>query len=69
MWIYYYYVYESSNGTGNAVTWSDNGGFEILEMTNFLRNLWSDNCIITFWSEISSSQYEKMSKYFENQSK
>lgn len=66
---YYYYVYRVDGRFGNGICYSDSGEFELLGMMEILKEQNKADCIITFWREISSSQYEKMRKYFENQNK
>lgn len=66
---YYYYVTKTSKGEGWNVCYSDSGEFPLSDELKKWSKLYRLGLIITFWHEISSSQYEKMSKYFENQKK
>lgn len=66
---YYYYTYKIGKKEMLRTTWSDSGEFEIAEEMRELRNFHCVIPYITFWHEISSTQFEKLSKYFENQNK
>lgn len=66
---YYYYVYESQKAFGCNICYSDSGEFDLSMCYDCLSVLKGQPFVIKFWHEISSSQYEKMSKYFENQKK
>lgn len=65
---YYYYVYRVDgmvNGRfGNGICYSDSGQFELEGMMDVLHDQYGTDCIITFWHEISSMQYEKLYKKF-----
>lgn len=65
---YWYYTYSTANSVGDRVCYSDSGEFELCESINILREIYGD-AIITSWKEISSTQYEKLSKYFDDQQK
>lgn len=66
---YYYYTYKIGESEMLRTTWSDSGEFEITEEIKELRQQHCRIPYITFWKEISSTQFEKLSKYFENQNK
>lgn len=65
---YWYYTYATANSIGDRVCYSDKGEFDLFESINILRGIYGV-AIITGWHEISSTQYEKLSKCFENQNK
>lgn len=65
---FYYYTYEAANSIGDRICYSDSGEFELYEIIKSLREIYGV-AIITSWHEISSTQYEKLRKYFENQNK
>ena len=59
---YYYYTYKGGKFYGHGVTYSDEAGFPISEITESLR---AKNGVLTtvdFWHEISAGEYEKMSE-------
>lgn len=66
---YYYYVYRVDGRFGNGICYSDSGEFELLGMMEILKEQNKADCIITFWHEISSSQYQNYLKCFENKTK
>jgi hypothetical protein len=49
---------------GNGICYSDSGEFELLGMMEVLKNQNKADCVITFWHEISSSQYQKLFEMF-----
>ena len=65
---YYYYVYRVdgmvSGRFGNGICYSDSGEFELLGMMEVLKDQHKVDCVITFWHEISSSQYQKLFEMF-----
>lgn len=65
---YYYYVCSSGNSVWSKVCYSDNGEFDVALRLEFLHRTCRYATIIS-WKEISSTQYEKLSKYFDNQNK
>lgn len=66
---YYYYVYRVYGRFANGICYSDSGQFELEGMMDVLHDQHGTDCIITFWHEISSAQYKKLSKYFEKTNK
>lgn len=66
---YWYYTYEVKSAFGCGVDFSDSGEFDLCEITKAIMDRYKKNCVITNWKEISSTQFEKLSKYFENQNK
>lgn len=61
---YYYYTYQRGKTTSHAVCCTDNGRFNILERLKFVQGDSLEFCIITFYKEISSEEYEDMINYF-----
>lgn len=61
---YYYYTYRVKGSFANGICYSDNGEFELIGMMELLREQHKEECIITFWHEISSNQYEKLYEMF-----
>lgn len=69
---YWYYTFKTANNIGNGVSYSDDGEFDIVEKTKHIEGKFSDikGCVvIDNWHEISSTQYEKLSKYFADRNK
>lgn len=60
---YYYYTYRSKNEIRNGICYFDNGEFDLVKL---MEGLYTEHgwCIITFWHEISSTQYEKLNEMF-----
>lgn len=65
---YYYYTYETRNSFGYRICYSDSGEFDIAFALEILYNMYG-SAVITNWHEISSAQYEKLSKIFNNNNK
>lgn len=65
---YWYYTYEAAKSFGNRICYSDSGEFDLVEKLESLEKEMGD-VIIKGWHEISSSQYEKLMRYFDNQKK
>lgn len=63
---YWYYTYETSKSFGNRICYSDSGEFDLAERLESLEKELG-NVIIKGWHEISSTQYEKLRRYFDNQ--
>ena len=64
---YYYYTYKGDKFYGHGVTYSDEAGFSISEITESLR---AKNGVLTtvdFWHEISADEYENMSELINEQ--
>lgn len=66
---YYYYVYRVDGKFSNGICCSDSGEFELAIIIKWLKDQNKADCVITFWHEISSSQYQNYLKCFENQNK
>lgn len=69
---YWYYTFKTANSIGNGVSYSDDGEFDIVERTKHIKEKFSDikgGVVIDNWHEISSTQYEKLSKYFADKNK
>lgn len=66
---YWYYTMKTSKGEVWNVCYTENGCFPLYEEISKWSKLYPLGVIINFWKEISSEQYEKLSKYFGNQSK
>lgn len=66
---YYYYTYRDYCSIGCDVIYSDNGEFDLFEAVSNLRLKHGFDFIIDNWKEISSTQYEKLKEYFDNQNK
>lgn len=65
---YWYYTYEAAKSFGNRICYSDSGEFDLAERLESLEKKMG-NVIIKGWHEISSSQYEKLMRYFDNNKK
>ena len=63
---YWYYTYETSKSFGNRICYSDSGEFDLAERLESLEKELG-NVIIKGWHEISSTQYQKLRRYFDNQ--
>ena len=59
---YYYYTYKGDKFYGHGVTYSDEAGFPISEITESLREKNGVLTTVDFWHEISADEYEKMSE-------
>lgn len=69
---YWYYTYKTANLFGCGVCLSDDGEFDILGRMEYIGNKCSvdkGTVVIDNWHEISSTQYEKLSKYFADKNK